>query len=298
MPKKVAQSEEVTPQEEYSKTPTTFFDYLRFGESYTSLVLGIVVVIISTALLLSFVHNRNSVPTNPVTQESQSIAQISQRALQLTVSPQNNQNSEINATVTSAPTPSAKPTVKPTTRPTLPPTAKPTNAPTVTPQVTKEVAKATVAPTKAPQKEETKITTPTAGEYTVKAGDSLWSIAERQYKSGYNWVDIARANNLSNPGQINVGNKLKLPKLTAKTPTLQEKETKVVQQQGQKNVEWPIGAKITTDSYQVMKGDSLWNIAIRAYGNGYKWVDIARANNLVEPSIIHSGNKLKIPRVK
>ncbi len=290
MPKKVIQEE--IPSQEESKTPSTFFDYLRFGESYTSLVLGIVVVIISTALLLSFVHNRNSVPTNPVTQESQSIAQISQRALQLTVSPQEKANTEINATVTAAPS------VKPTARPTLPPTAKPTNAPTVTPNPTKVVATVTTVPTKAPQKEETKISAPTAGEYTVKAGDSLWTIAERQYKSGYNWVDIARANNLSNPGQISTGSKLKLPKVTAKTPTIEDTKTDVAQKEQKNTSSSIVGSKITTDTYQVVKGDSLWTISVRAYGNGYKWVDIARANKLVNPSLIHADNKLKIPRVK
>ncbi len=282
MPKKVIQVEEV-PSNEESKAPSTFFDYLRFGESYTSLVLGIVVVIIATALLLSFVHNRNSAPTNPVTQESQSIAQISQKALQLTVSPRDNANSEISATVTSAPTP--VPSAKPTTKPTAKPTAQPTQKPTV-------------APTKAPVKEETKISAPTAGEYVVKSGDSLWTIAEKQYKSGYNWVDIARANNLSNPGQINVGNKLKLPKVTAKTQTVKETKTEVAQKEQKNTSPSIVGSKITTDTYQVVKGDSLWTISVRAYGNGYKWVDIARANKLVNPSLIHSGNKLKIPRTK
>jgi nucleoid-associated protein YgaU len=36
-------------------------------------------------------------------------------------------------------------------------------------------------------------------EYTVKEGDTLWSIAEKFYKSGYNWVDIVEANSLANP---------------------------------------------------------------------------------------------------
>ena len=30
--------------------------------------------------------------------------------------------------------------------------------------------------------------------YTVKFGDYLWSIAEKIYGSGYNWVDLADAN--------------------------------------------------------------------------------------------------------
>src|SRR3990167_7992085 len=34
--------------------------------------------------------------------------------------------------------------------------------------------------------------------YTIKAGDSLWSISEKIYKTGYNWTQIAKVNNLEN----------------------------------------------------------------------------------------------------
>lgn len=54
--------------------------------------------------------------------------------------------------------------------------------------------------------------------------------------------------------------------------------------------------KITGDKYVVESGDFLWDIAIKAYGDGNKWVDIAKANNLVNPNIIHRGNELVIPR--
>lgn len=292
MPKKVIKTEPVY-EEEPAKSGNSFFDYLRFGESYTSLILGIIVVIISTALLLSFFNNRNATPTNTVTQDAQSIAQISQRALQLTVTPRETGTVDTQAAQT-GPSTTIVPTTAPTTNPTAVPTMKPTNAPTVKPTETKKVAQATTAPTaaptKAPAKEETKISA--SGEYTVKAGDSLWTIAERQYKSGYNWVDIARANNLSNPGQITVNQKLKMPKVTAKAPT----GTNVAQKE-QKNTS-NVANKITGNSYKVVKGDSLWTIAIRAYGNGFKWTEIAQANKLANPSVIHPGNTLNLPRGK
>lgn len=46
----------------------------------------------------------------------------------------------------------------------------------------------------------------------------------------------------------------------------------------------------------MVKGDHLWGIAVRAYGDGYKWVEIARENNLVNPNLIHPGNVLSLPR--
>ena len=284
MAKKIITTEEVQADES-KKTGNGFFDYLRFGESYTSLILGIVVVIISTALLLSFFNNRDVVPTNPATQESQSIAQISQRALTSTPKATGTVDSQA---ATTGPAVTKAQNVTPTANPTAKPTVKPTEA--------TKVAQATTAPTKAPVKEETKVTTPTAGEYVVKAGDTLWTIAEKQYKSGYNWVDIARANNLSNPDQISTGNKLKLPKVTAKATTVVDTKKEVAKNDQQKTtVETN---KITGDTYKVVKGDSLWTIAVRAYGDGYKWNDIVKANKLTNPNVIHANNQLKLPRGK
>ncbi len=55
-------------------------------------------------------------------------------------------------------------------------------------------------------------------------------------------------------------------------------------------------APITGATYEVVKGDSLWKIAVRAYGDGYQWVKIARENKLVNPNLIHPGNLLALPR--
>lgn len=47
--------------------------------------------------------------------------------------------------------------------------------------------------------------------------------------------------------------------------------------------------------YTVKKGDTLWGIAKKYYGNGNRYPDIARANNIANPDIIHIGQKLLIP---
>lgn len=47
--------------------------------------------------------------------------------------------------------------------------------------------------------------------------------------------------------------------------------------------------------YTVVKGDTLWAIAQRFYGNGNRYPEIARANNISNPNIIHIGQKLLIP---
>lgn len=123
-----------------------------------------------------------------------------------------------------------------------------------------------------------------AETYVVKEGDSLWKIAEANYGSGYNWVDIASANELNNPGVLNAGQELKLPKtkvIEVKTPTQLAQEAM---------------GKIEGDKYTVEKGDNLWEIAVRAYADGYRYPEIAEANEIANPNVIEVGQELKIPR--
>ena len=111
--------------------------------------------------------------------------------------------------------------------------------------------------------------------YTVQKGDSLWTIAEKETGSGYNWVKIAEENNIQNPSIIYKGQELSI----SVSDTVQK-----------------LADSISGATYEVQKGDSLWTIAVRAYGDGYKWSEIARENKLVHPGLIHSGNILILPR--
>lgn len=186
-----------------SKKQEGFLSQIKWGESYTSLFLGAVVVVVALILVFSFLKSRNL----------------------------NNQQTGSTSTTT---------------------------------------------------KEETyKSGVPKS--YSVKKGDDLWSVSEKIYGSGYNWVDLAKTNNLENPGLLYVGTKLSVPDVKAKILTVSKTEVKVLN-------------PITTDKYTVVKGDYLWDIAVRAYGDGYKWVEIAKVNNLVNPDVIYSGNVLKLPR--
>lgn len=123
--------------------------------------------------------------------------------------------------------------------------------------------------------------------HTVVKGETLWAIAEEAYGSGYNWTDIYNANKLTN-SKVEVGQKIEIPEVAAKQPTttkeIVKSETNTVSQ------------VITGDKYTVVKGDNLWNISVRAYGDGYKWVEVAKANKLSNPNVIHVGNVLTLPR--
>jgi len=117
--------------------------------------------------------------------------------------------------------------------------------------------------------------------YEVKAGDSLWEIAEDAYGSGYNWVDVVKENDLSNPGLLLVGQKLTLPKVTPKLMTKEESLPEVTE-------------------YVVRRGDSLSKIALRVYGDMFAWEKIWEANRseIGNPDLIEIGMNLVIPRSK
>ena len=125
--------------------------------------------------------------------------------------------------------------------------------------------------------------------YLVSKGDNLWKIAQKVTGSGYNWVEIAKENNIENPGVIFEGQELTITKNS--NFVMADKETAGSTVLGKADA-----ASISGATYEVQKGDTLWSIAVRAYGDGYKWSEIARENKLVHPNVIHSGNILVLSR--
>jgi nucleoid-associated protein YgaU len=321
--KKTKKQLEETPE----KSPS-FLDFLRFGESYTSLILGIIVVVIATALLLSFVHNKNAGNKNvTINEQTQNTVQLSQQQKILSSLPKSTIVDSV-VSPTASPIPTAEPTVtpKPTIKlvakphPTIKPKAKITPKATITSKPIIAMKKPTVTPkpvvnkiamTNTKKKATTNVNSNKGKNvWIVQKGESLWVIAEKIYSSGYNWVDIARANNLTNPGDIHAGDRLVLPSVSPKASTIATatvvspkathtaKPKKVATINSTKKVVNKTGTTgaITGKTYTVIKGDNLWNIAVRAYGDGFRWTDIARANNLANPRMIFSGNVLIIPR--
>ncbi len=50
------------------------------------------------------------------------------------------------------------------------------------------------------------------------------------------------------------------------------------------------------ETYKVQADDLLWDIAVKFYDDGNRWVEIAKVNSLENPDIIEPGTVLKIPR--
>jgi len=145
--------------------------------------------------------------------------------------------------------------------------------PTVLPTVTTSAATAPlvtpIPPTPRPTPTPVPIPTPTATTsqvwhwYTVRRGDTLYSIAAR-----FNTTveELRRLNNLSD-NTIYVGQKLKVPGPASE------------------------GEGGTTE-YIVQPGDTLFSIAQRF---GVDVHELARINNITDPSTIYVGQKLIIP---
>ena len=134
------------------------------------------------------------------------------------------------------------------------------------------------------------------GNYTVKEGDTLFSIAQQYYNDGYKYPEVARTNNIANPDILETGQTITIPKLETSSVTPSPSDISTTPQPSITPVmnEW--GTPITEDKYTVADGDWLSTIAARAYGDIYSFDKIAKANNITNPNVIEPGTVLIIPR--
>jgi LysM repeat protein len=107
------------------------------------------------------------------------------------------------------------------------------------------------------------------GVYVVSKGDTLSGIAKRY---GISLAELQQLNGLTNPDQIAVGQKLRVPSAT------------------------PTGASTSTTgqgkTYVVEQGDTLFKIAVRF---GVTVAALQSANNISDPNKVYPGQVLKIP---
>ncbi|MCX7680831.1 MAG: LysM peptidoglycan-binding domain-containing protein [Anaerolineae bacterium] len=145
----------------------------------------------------------------------------------------------------------------------LPPSPTPTEliitaAPTFTPVPTAGQVQVEVAATPSPPPGEVK--------HVVQPGENLFRIALR-YNTTFQ--DVAKANGITNPDRIYVGQVLVIPVSGTPAPA-------------------PTGGT----TYVVQPGDNLFRIALR-YNMSYLY--LARYNNISDPSRIYVGQVLRIP---
>jgi len=148
------------------------------------------------------------------------------------------------------------------------------------------------------------------GKYTVKEGDTLFTIADHYYKDGFKYPEIAKANELDNENIISTGQVLEIPELeiaaasTAPETPEEPAASPVAEASPETSSEPAVGGGNTTvwgpniegDSYTVVEGDWLSTIAARAYGDILSYDKIAKANDIANPDVITPGMVLKLPR--
>lgn len=143
-------------------------------------------------------------------------------------------------------------------------------------------------------------------QYTVQEGDTLFLIAEKYYKDGYKYEEIAKANNITNIDALEVGQILQIPKLTEEVAQASPSPEAPVSDSSPAPADEPLGTggadttiwgpRITGDSYIVVEGDWLSKIAGRTYGDIFAYKKLAEVNNIPNPDLIFPGQVLKIPR--
>ena len=135
----------------------------------------------------------------------------------------------------------------------------------------------------------------------VQKGDTLWSISDKTYGTGFNWKKIQEAIKLKEGTELEPGQELFLPEVSPEALTqASSPEPSASQPTASPEVDQtkqtPKNDTITGNTYTVVKGDTLWDVACRAYGDCYAWTKIAQANKLVNPNLIHPGNVFTLPR--
>jgi LysM repeat protein len=117
----------------------------------------------------------------------------------------------------------------------------------------------------------------TSHYHVVRAGDDLWSLAERYYGDGRDWRKIATANPkilTGGPDRLHIGWRLKIP---------------------------DAGDAVSDESRRmitVRRGDTLSSIAERELGSASHWMEIFRANRgqLSDPDELPVGVRLVLPK--
>jgi len=114
---------------------------------------------------------------------------------------------------------------------------------------------------------------------SVRAGDSLWKLAQQNLGSGNRWPELLAANpRIADPNQIRAGTQLNLPDVAASGLANRNAKTN--------------GAA----TIKIRKGDSLWTLAKSNLGRSSAWPCLAAANpSISDPNRIYENQELIVP---
>ena len=133
---------------------------------------------------------------------------------------------------------------------------------------------------------EKKVTPLRKRTHIVQKGDNLWKLAKKYYGDGSKWQIIHEANKaiIRRTTALKVGLEIIIPE-----PVVAPEE----------KAEGPSLESLGKRTYVIKRGDFLWNLAIKFYGDGTKWQIIYEANKTVipNPTLLPVGKKIVIPDV-
>jgi nucleoid-associated protein YgaU len=134
----------------------------------------------------------------------------------------------------------------------------------------------------------------TEGVYTVEKGDSLGLIAQKTLGTTRKAGEIAKFNGMSIDAPLKVGQELKIPPQVpaalAGTATTAPPPPATASPSAA-----PVKAPAAKRAHTVGRGDSLFGLAKRYYGDGSRFRAIAEANGLDPDAPLKVGSELRLP---
>jgi len=135
---------------------------------------------------------------------------------------------------------------------------------------------------------------PREDAYTVESGDTLGEIALRTLGTSRRAAELARHNGIDPGAPIRVGQVLRLPPREPAVPPAAPPAAPSAAAPRPAAAP-PAPAPAVRRVHTVGRGDTLYRIAVRHYGNGGRWREIASANGLDPDGPLPVGRELLIP---
>jgi LysM repeat protein len=141
-----------------------------------------------------------------------------------------------------------------------------------------------------PQVQQPPVAAASAREYTIRSGDTLSEIAQRELGTKNRWREIVELNPGLDPARLRVGTKIRLSGATAVesaqpvTPQPKVAATKP-------SAKPAAGGR----SYSVRSGDTLSQIAQRELGTQSRWREIVELNPGLDPAKLLVGTSIRLP---
>jgi nucleoid-associated protein YgaU len=132
--------------------------------------------------------------------------------------------------------------------------------------------------------------------HVVSSGETLSGISKKYYGTTTKWKKILEANKgvLSDPKQLRIDMKLKIPvESTDATAELRARDAS----ENAGSVLLTASSARSGRKHTAVKGDTLYRIALKYYGNGMRYKDILSANRgvLKDPKDLKPGMEVVVP---